>query len=92
MKPVLPPTALLVGGDRRSLYLARLLAGRFSVHTLALGETGFPPPEGKADLLVLPVPATADGKTVRAPFGEGSRFCLQTPFPLPSRAAWCPAG
>ncbi len=76
MKPVLPPAALLVGGDRRSLYLAHLLAERFSVHTLALGETGFPPPEGKADLLVLPVPATADGKTVRAPLWRGEPVLL----------------
>lgn len=60
-----PKKVLLAGGDRRAFLLSRLLAKRpeFLVYTLKLGETGLPSPEKgfQADVLILPIPVTADG-------------------------------
>lgn len=70
----------LLGGDRRQLYLARLLredGGTVLLHGLEKleGAQEFPCVSleelcARSQRVLLPLPATRDGKTLYAPFGE----------------------
>ena len=67
-------TFWVVGGDRRQLALARLLGeDGHRVHTFALGPDGERSLEGigRADCVVLPVPASGADGMVPAPLGAG---------------------
>ena len=80
------------GGDRRQQYAAARLAQRLEaeVHVLGVlpehrkvsGVLWCPEgvPAAPCDLLVLPIPASADGETVAAPLGS-------SPIPLAQLAA-----
>ena len=56
-------TYLLVGGDRRQAWLARLLEPRGRVFTLSVPERPDCLPDAPVDVLLLPVPSlTPDGR------------------------------
>ena len=61
----------LMGGDERQLYLAAYITEKgFPVTYSYLGDDS--PPQWKADLLVLPMPASRDGRTLYTPMAEES--------------------
>lgn len=60
---------LFLGGDRRIIYAAELMAQSGAVCAEGLcGE--FAPPEGRYSRIVLPLPFSRDGMTINAPLSE----------------------
>ena len=58
----------IIGGDRRQLYLKEMLAqNRQNVNIFGFGETFSPAEIREADYIILPMPASRNGKTVNAP-------------------------
>lgn len=60
---------LFIGGDKRILYAAEMIAQSRQVHSLGLGGS-FPPPQGKYPAIVLPLPFSRSGITVNAPLSD----------------------
>ena len=71
-----PPTAVILGGDQRMRYTAELLI-EASCPTTLYGQDSNPSPPHfsekaieDADLVILPLPLTRDGVTLKAPFAS----------------------
>lgn len=62
--------ALFIGGDLRMSCAAEKLSETHLVERLGLGEA--PLPEGKFDMIVLPLPLTKNGKDIFAPLSENT--------------------
>ncbi len=75
---------LFIGGDRRIIYAARSIAQRRTVHALGLSDE-FTAPAGRYGAVVLPLPATTDGRLINAPLS-------QHPLPLTLIAEYAAEG
>lgn len=69
------PTISVIGGDERSVYLAKALRARgYDAAVCALGDNGLPrlPLKNALNrrLVILPLPASRDGITLNAPLSE----------------------
>ncbi len=64
-------TYLLAGGDRRQFWLSRLLVSRGRVFTLGVPGLEDSPPEGPAELLILPTPCLDRAGRIRQSAGDG---------------------
>lgn len=59
---------LFIGGDKRMNYAADSMSAAFDVSRLGMGD--FPEPEGRFDVIVLPLPLTKNGREIYAPLSE----------------------
>ena len=59
---------LFIGGDKRMSYAAEHLAKPLDIERLGLGDS--PAPNGKFDVIVLPLPLTKNGSEIFAPLSE----------------------